>query len=286
MGKRGTRRASTDPQGECLSDQPQPLTLSDGVTSYLESLKSGRTEAQQQLVKFVRWFGQDRTLSAIAPVDIEDFSTQTGSGVDGNGPQLKPVRDFLSYAKKRGILEQNLASHVKVRRGLRKSTSRAARGGAMASAPARLTQEGYDQLRERLEWLQEEMIRAAAEVRRAAADKDVRENAPLEAAREYLGQLDFRRREAEAVMESAQVIEGGAADDDSVRQGGRVTLEDLSTGASQTWMLVDPREAAPLDGRLSTSSPVGQAVLGRFPGDEVEVAAPRGMVRYRIGRAE
>ena len=242
-------------------------------------------EYQQQLVKLVRWFGQDRLLSAIAPVDIEDYSTQTGSGVDGNGPQLKPVRDFLSYAKKRGIVEQNLASHVKVRPGVRKSRTRAARG-ATGNPPALLTQQGYDQLQERFAWLQEEMVRAAAEVRRAAADKDVRENAPLEAAREYLGQLDFRRREAEAVLESAQVIEDGAAEDESVRQGGTVTLEDLSTGASQTWMLVDPREAAPLNGRLSTSSPVGQAVLGLHPGDEVEVAAPRGVVRYRITSVE
>jgi transcription elongation factor GreB len=108
----------------------------------------------------------------------------------------------------------------------------------------------------------------------------------LEAAREYLGQLDGRHRETEEALKLAQVIGEDGAGAGVVRQGGAITLLDVSTGQSQEWLLVDPREAAPLDGRLSTTSPVGHAVLGRREGDEVDVSAPRGMVRYRIVHAQ
>jgi transcription elongation factor GreA len=194
------------------------------------------------------------------------------------------VRDFLTYARKSGFLSENLAVHVKMPKAARKSASRVAAPTDPTSVW--LTQQGYDQLQERLVWLQEEMVSAAAEIKKAAADKDVRENAPLEAAREHLGQLDGRRRETEEALKLAQVIGEDGAGAGVVRQGGAITLLDVSTGQSQEWLLVDPREAAPLDGRLSTTSPVGHAVLGRREGDEVDVSAPRGMVRYRIVHAQ
>ena len=264
-----------------MADHPGDIRLADGVSAFLLSMKSGQEDAQQYLAKFVRWFGHDRRVAAITPAELEDFAGQAGSSSEGDARPLKPVREFLAYAKKNGIFTENLAVHLKVRRSARRS--RSSKGLRAASdGPAQLTKEGYDQLKSRLAWLTEEMVGTAGEIRRAAADKDVRENAPLEAAREYLGQLDAQRRGIEEVLTTAQVIQDDGARSSTARQGRKVTLEEVG-GEQQTWILVDAREAAPLEGKLSTSSPVGKAILGRSVGEEVDVATPRGgSLRYRV----
>ena len=197
------------------------------------------------------------------------------------------MREFLIYAKKRGLLERNLAVHLKARRTGR-GTRRQAGERRAGPEPVRLTPAGLAEIDQRLKRLRKELTQAAAEIQRAAADKDVRENAPLEAARQHHGQIMSRIRELEDTMARAQLLQEGQQQEErkQVRQGSLVTLKDVASGEELTYLLVDPREANSLGGKLSIGSPVGQAMQDRHEGDEVEVKAPRGSFLYQILRVE
>ena len=263
------------------------MKLMEAVTEYLQSLQEGRVEGQQELLKFARWFGRERALADFTPPEIGDYAEQATAGSSNGEGRLRPVREFLIYAKKRGLLERNLAVHLKARRTGR-STRRQPRERRAGPEPVRLTSEGLAEIEERLKRLRKELTQAAAEIRRAAADKDVRENAPLEAARQHHGQIMSRIREMEDTLTRAQVLQEGqpAEARKQVRQGSTVTLKDVASGEELTYLLVDPREANSLGGKLSIGSPVGQAMHDRHEGDEVEVKAPRGSFIYQILRVE
>jgi len=77
---------------------------------------------------------------------------------------------------------------------------------------------------------------------------------------------------------------GGASDRAHV--GSNVVIANLMTGARLSYQLVNVAEARPGTGRLSIESPVGQALVGKRVGDEVQVAAPSGVVRFRIEAIE
>jgi transcription elongation factor GreA len=99
--------------------------------------------------------------------------------------------------------------------------------------------------------------------------------------------VEARIRELEAMLR--HVIVAGELDgttSGAARIGSSIVLANLATGAKMTYQLVNAAEARPGTGRLSIESPVGQAVLGRRPGDEVSVSAPSGLVRFRLESIE
>ena len=259
----------------------QSFTIADLVSNYIQSLKTGKKEAQNDLAKFVRWIGANRTLDEMRPNELEDYSSKEGAS-EPDSSRLKTLRQFLNYARKNGIIDVNMAIHVKIRRPNKKIRNSSL--GFEISRP-QLTQDGYTALEVRFNHLQGELILAAQEVKKAAADKDVRENAPLEAAREHLGKLDAERRELQDTLSTAQIINsdiiGGSA-----HQGGRVRLTDLTNGYTDSWLLVDAREASLTDGKLSISSPVGKAVLGYYAGQEFTVETPGGKIQYKLLEVE
>ena len=113
------------------------------------------------------------------------------------------------------------------------------------------------------------------------ADKDFRENAPLDAARDEQGQLEARIRDLEGRLRNAVIIDehakGGRANVGSV-----VKLMNLDTSREQTFMLVSATEVDPSKGKISIQSPIGTAVMNRGTGEEVTVNAPSGPVQFRI----
>ena len=146
-----------------------------------------------------------------------------------------------------------------------------------------LTPEGHERLTEELEKLKGERVPLAMQIRRAAADKDVRENAPLEAAREQLGLVESRIATIEETLKDAVVISAGAKSGGlKVKLGARVSMKDLDTGRESSYMVVSPSEANPLEGKISDASPLGKAFIGRSEGQEMEVQTPRGKTRLRI----
>ena len=267
---------------------PEPattVTLNDAIDEFVGGRKNG-TEVRQSLARFLRWFGDGRMVTSITPADLEAFSQEASAETLGGGERIKAVRDFLQFARKSGIVDANLSQHVKLRRPPKQSRARAARPGAQAPEVVQLTAEGHAELLRQVDYLKDELARNAKEIQRAAADKDVRENAPLEAAREYQGQLTARLRVTEDTLAKARVLDKNAGDSQEVRHGSTFKLEDVDSGAVLEWTIVDPREADLMARKISTSSPVGEAVLGKRIGDEIEVAAPKGVMRYKLVHVE
>jgi transcription elongation factor GreA len=259
-------------------------SISDVARLFGQSLPPGKHTDGQEALRFARWFGEERPVRSLRPADLEAYVDSFGANSPNAAARADSLKTFLAFAFKQKILPERLVSHVRVKRAAPK-----ARAGHQHETPAhvQLTAEGKATLEQELEDLRARRPDMAAELRAARADGDVRENAPLEAAREAQGQVEARIRELEATLRHAVVAEGatGAAGD-RAHIGCNVVIANLQTGSKLTYQLVNPAEARPGTGRLSVESPVGQAIVGRRVGDEVSVAAPSGLVRFRVENIE
>ena len=256
------------------------MDLEQALARYLSTVKD-REGHQQENIRFIRWCGRDREVESLKAQEVEEYAEfAAGFSTDGQR-HLEPVRGFLAFAYKEKLISRNLGQQLRVSKS--RGRARGVRGGGEVQAYT-LTPEGAAQLRERLEVLREERQGTVQEIRRAAADKDVRENAPLEAARERQGHIDGRIREIEHLLRSASIV--GALGDSSlqtqVAPGRRVLLRNVASGAEVSYTVVDPPEANPMSGKLSTTSPVGKALLDQVVGAEVIVPTPRGMATFLI----
>jgi len=146
----------------------------------------------------------------------------------------------------------------------------------------RLTEDGMRELEMQLVGLKEELPNVVKEMTRAAADKDVRENAPLEAARERQGHIHSRIREIERVLASALAISDTDGDGKVVGVGSTVSVKNSASNKSVDYTIVSPIEARPGAGKLSMASPVGKELLGKEVGDEVEVVTPKGSTTFVV----
>ena len=261
------------------------ITVMDAVAVYVGSLrtKESQSKAQQHLMRFVQWCGPERALANINPSEVDEFG-ERAVGTSGGShavERLQGIRKFLAFARKKGLIDQNLAQHLRIRKGKSRSLRNAVSPG---STSVELTQDGYHELKSELEGLYTERENTAIEIRRAAADKDVRENAPLEAAREEQGQIESRIALIENTLTLAVVIDPSRKVGKSVTMGARVLLKELDTGRETRYTLVSAFEAKPLEGRISDVSPVGKALFKKRAGQEIAVETPRGVLRYRIVR--
>jgi len=264
--------------------EEQKLGLDEAVTMYLATLPpEQRQESQQELNRFVRWYGGDRLMSELGAREIgeygESVSKRISSSVTDPAKKIEPVRNFLTFAKKRKLTEINLAPNLRVsktKKGL------AVKRSQNEPSQVHLTSEGHAAMKSELETLKDERPRVVEQIRHAAADKDFRENAPLEAAREHQGQLEARIRELEATIKGATIMKEKTSITLRVGIGCTVGLSDLTSGERLYYTLVSPSESNPTKGKLSIASPTGKALLDQEIGAVVEVAAPVGTFRYRI----
>lgn len=123
------------------------------------------------------------------------------------------------------------------------------------------------------------------EIKRAMLDKDFRENAPLDAAKDKQGHVEARIREIEAMLKRAVVVDS-ALHSGRVRVGTAVVVRNLANDATKRFVIVGPTEANAADGKISSVSPVGKALLDAGIGDEVEVSAPAGVMRFKVEEIE
>lgn len=265
--------------------QTQSFTLVEAIGTYLtESKSKGKNpHTHLELQRFAQWCGASRTLTQIAPSIVGEYSERMMAG--GAAPQaaerLQVVRDFLVHLQKKGRLEQNLAQHVRIRKVKSRLTSTSLQ--ASVQTFDEMTFEGHTQLTKELVRLKGESVLLAEDIHRAAQDKDVRENAPLEAAREQKGHVESRIRDIEGKLKNVRVIDASTRKQDSVvRVGSRIMLKDVDSGDEKHYTLVSAAEANPLQGRISDVSPVGRAVVRRTAGQQVSVQTPRGTQRYLI----
>jgi transcription elongation factor GreA len=125
------------------------------------------------------------------------------------------------------------------------------------------------------------IIRAIEEAR---AHGDLSENAEYHAAKEQQGWNEARVAELEDKISRADVIDVSKLSGDTVKFGAKVTLIDEDTEAKVIYQIVGDAEADVKQGRLSISSPIARAIIGKRQGDSVEVATPGGGKSYEIGR--
>ena len=259
-------------------------TMSDAARLFGQSLPPAKHPDGQEALRFARWFGEDRPASDLRPADLEAYVDSFGAHSPNAGARADSLKSFLAYAHKQKIVPERLVSHVRVRR-----TQSKARGNSQSESNVlELTAEGKASLEAELEDLKAQRPKIAAELQAARADGDVRENAPLDAARETQGQVEARIRELEGMLRHAVIAAepGSNGASDAARIGSNIVLSNLETGSRMTYQSVNAAEARPGTGRLSIESPVGQAVLGRHAGDEVSVSAPSGLVRFKLESIE
>ncbi len=147
-----------------------------------------------------------------------------------------------------------------------------------------LTLQGATRLRKELAHLKKtvrpQIIEAIAEAR---AHGDLKENAEYHAAREQQGFTEGRIRQLEGNLSHAQIIDPTLVDHGTrVVFGATVHLSDEETGAEQVYQIVGDLEADIKHNRLSVSSPIARALIGKEQGDVVEVHAPGGIREYEI----
>jgi transcription elongation factor GreA len=146
-----------------------------------------------------------------------------------------------------------------------------------------ITREGLAKLKEELARLMNverpKNIRAIEEAR---SHGDISENAEYHAAKERQSFLEGRINELKTAIGSAEVIEPEKGPVDRAVFGRTVTLYNLETEKETAYQLVGPYESNPERGKISVTSPIGQALLGREEGDEIKVKTPGGIQEYEI----
>ena len=258
------------------------ITLMDTARRYLASLPDDqRVGLQPEVERFVRWCGPDRLVPQLRGQDVANYAeTITGSVMDAS-KRADAVRALFVFAKKIGLTETNLGAHLRLRKG----TSKSAR--IIPTTAIEMTNGQRVALEAELETLKAQRPQIMDDLKRAREDKDFRENAPLDAARDRQGHVEGRIRVVETMLDRAiDVQDDASASADSVHIGSTVVLRNLTSEREVSYTLVRPGEVKPGEGRISFESPVGKALLQRQAGDEVEVAAPSGTLRFRVERVE
>jgi len=146
-----------------------------------------------------------------------------------------------------------------------------------------LTKEGYQKLKDEIEFLSTDRRREVADrIKTAREFGDITENAEYDDAKNEQAMLEARIAKLEERLAAARVIEKRDIAKDVVSIGSTVRLRDVDAKQTVEYHIVGSAEANPAEYKLSNESPVGQAILGHKKGETVEVKTPRGSLKYKI----
>lgn len=267
-----------------VNSQERIPCLNEAATQYLAKLSAKERDSKQpEIYKFAKWCGWECPFTKLTGPTVAGYADQLSVSDIDYTRKLVLLRAFLAYAKKAGWSQTNLGIHLKTKKGKTgpvKATSR-----NMPEAIT-LTQQKYDELTKELENLKGKSQKLMKDIQTAAADKDFRENAPLHAAREERGHVEGQIKELEQTLKAATIIDENKAISLKSVVGDSLIVCDLASGEECRYMIVDPREVNASKGKISIASPLGKALLGKQGGQEVEITAPVGRLRYRIIRIE
>jgi transcription elongation factor GreA len=261
-------------------DSAPSTSLGEAATQFLLTLSSDeRLKAQQEVYKFVRWYGEKRPLIGLTIPEIANYTEQITSSTTEVAEKLGIIKNFLAYTNKQGMTKKNLSVHLKGKKTPPKTTKTLKR---LSHRKVLLTNQGYTELQAELSMLKNERPRIADEIKKAASDKDFRENAPLEAVREHQGHVEARIKQLESTLKMASVVDHQQIGGREISFGDTAVLRDIASGEQLHYTLVDISEANAMEGKISVASPMGQALLGCTEGQNIEVKAPAGILHYRI----
>ena len=146
-----------------------------------------------------------------------------------------------------------------------------------------MTPEGLQKLKSDLKRLKsEERPRIIQDIATARDHGDISENAEYEAAKERQAFIESRIRDMENKIANAQVVDPSELDTDRVVFGVNVSVNDLESGDEVTYQIVGADEADVASMRISITSPVARALIGKRVGDVVQVEIPRGSREFEV----
>jgi transcription elongation factor GreA len=153
----------------------------------------------------------------------------------------------------------------------------------MADDRIPMTRDGYDKLKAEWDRLRNsEMIEVTKRVASAREMGDLSENAEYHAAREDQGMLQARIDDLSSRLARAIIIDPSSLPKDTVVFGSKVRVMDLDVDEEETFELVGPGQENPDKGRILSTSPIGQGLIGRKKGDTVRIEVPRGTIRFKV----
>ena len=153
----------------------------------------------------------------------------------------------------------------------------------MADKKVMLTEDGYNKLVEKLNYLKSvRRIEVAERLKAAIALGDLSENSEYDDAKNEQAFLEGEIQDLEVKIRNSDIIKAGSSD--VVQMGSMVSVVDLefAEDGPETFMIVGSTEADPDEGKISNESPLGQALLGQKVGAVVDVHAPAGIIKYEI----
>ena len=146
----------------------------------------------------------------------------------------------------------------------------------------KMSQESLDKLKEELEYLETVRTKEVAEqIKEARSFGDLSENSEYDEAKTEQGKLYSRIAELKDLVENAQ-IDNTIAAAGVIGHGTHVKIKDLEDNSIMEYQIVGSQDANPMQGRVSSDSPFGMALLGHKAGDEITVEAPVGQLKYAI----
>ncbi|MEQ1696273.1 MAG: transcription elongation factor GreA [Hyphomicrobiaceae bacterium] len=150
-----------------------------------------------------------------------------------------------------------------------------------------MTVEGFRTMEAELQRLKaEERPRIIAAISEARAHGDLSENAEYHSAKEAQGQNEARISDMEDKLSRAEVIDTAALSGSTVKFGATVTLVDEDTDDKVKYKIVGDSEANVKDGKISISSPIARALIGKSKGETAEVTTPKGARSYEVVKVE
>lgn len=149
--------------------------------------------------------------------------------------------------------------------------------------PTHLTKEGLQRYQEKLAYLKgEKTMEIARRIEVARGFGDLSENSEYDDAKQEQMENEQEKKRLEAILSNYVLIDDENLDTDCVRLGQVVVLYDYEFDEDVEYYLVGSSEADPLKGMISNESPVGEAILGKKKGEDVNVQTPGGVVKYQI----
>jgi transcription elongation factor GreA len=155
--------------------------------------------------------------------------------------------------------------------------------GGSIMARVVVTKDGLDKLKDelhRLETKERPVISAA--IAHARSLGDLSENAEYHAAKEKQARIEAKIRQLQEDITQADVIEQSQVARGVAAFGRTVKVKDLGDGSEENYTLVGHHEANYDEGKISVESPIGKGLLGKKPGDKVEITVPAGTIKYKI----
>jgi transcription elongation factor GreA len=186
----------------------------------------------------------------------------------------------------RGVNSSLTAAHFSIRSQLSSFLNSAVENSAvqeffMKKIP--ITKEGYEKLKKELEYIKTVSLpENIKDIEVARAHGDITENAEYQAAKERQSFLQGRIQELENNLATSYIVSLDGLTNEKVVFGATVTVEDMNTGSGTTYQLVGPFESDINENKISVTSPIGKALIGKSIGDEISVKTPGGTREFEV----